>query len=355
MAKNKISKEQYDESVRMFNSGLSIREIERQLGISQQSISRNLKKLGIEIISHKPTISYENAAILYTNSGKILSEFCKEHKMSKKWFGEYLIKNDIPYNISPKMMLKFNENVFDVIDTEEKAYWLGFIYADGYIQYTPDDKKQEYDFELSLGLKDFEHLVKFNTFMEHINENHIKTDSYRCRFIISNKHLWHTLNNYGCTPRKSLTLEFPDESIFKSEDLIRHFIRGYFDGDGCLSWGNSEHTKPNASCLGTEQFLNKLQEYLPLNRDKYALSYNNKEQSLITKVLSFAGNSAIDFALYLYKDSNIYLDRKYEIYKIYLNCRSERGLSGLLLDNIGEDWNVNTEINSEIAKGSESS
>lgn len=49
----------------------------------------------------------------------------------------------------------------------------------------------------------------------------------RCRWWITDKHLWKTLNKYGCTPRKSLTLQFPNENIFKSKDLIRHFIRGW--------------------------------------------------------------------------------------------------------------------------------
>ena len=54
---------------------------------------------------------------------------------------------------------KFNENVFDVIDSEEKAYWLGFIFADGYIS------SRDYGFEISLSIIDVEHLIKFNKFM----------------------------------------------------------------------------------------------------------------------------------------------------------------------------------------------
>lgn len=77
---------------------------------------------------------------------------------------------------------KFNEHIFDSIDTEEKAYWLGFIFADGYIS------SRDNAFELSLKAEDKEHLDKFNTFMEHIHDNvklsTVKTNNieyFRCR------------------------------------------------------------------------------------------------------------------------------------------------------------------------------
>ena len=79
----------------------------------------------------------------------------------------------------------------------------------------------------------------------------------RCRWNISNKHLWNSLNTLGCTPRKSLTLQFPDINIFSSPELVKHFIRGYFDGDGCLSY-YKDSLKPAISLLGTPEFLLKV-------------------------------------------------------------------------------------------------
>ena len=59
--------------------------------------------------------------------------------------------------------------------------------------------------------------------------------------MVNSPHLINTLISYGCTPKKSLTLKFPDISIFKNMDLIRHFIRGYFDGDGSVFISNEKH------------------------------------------------------------------------------------------------------------------
>ena len=80
----------------------------------------------------------------------------------------------------------------------------------------------------------------------------------RCRFSIRNAQLHDSLIKQGCVPNKSLILTFPDINVV-SEDLVRHFIRGYFDGDGCLSFNKNKYCTPNISILGTKQFLEKLE------------------------------------------------------------------------------------------------
>ena len=137
-----------------------------------------------------------------------------------------------------------NYNYFDTIDTEEKAYWLGFLFADGNLSvpsYTTKEgkiKNGRYKISLELKAEDIEHLKKFAKAIDYEKEiKTVKCSGYddttkRCRLMFNNKHMWNTLNNLGCTPRKSLTLQFPNIS----EKLEIPFIRGYFDGDGCLSY-----------------------------------------------------------------------------------------------------------------------
>lgn len=134
-----------------------------------------------------------------------------------------------------------------------------------------------------------------------------------CKWFVKNVHLWNTLNSYGCTPRKSLVLKFPNESIFKDTSLIKHFIRGYVDGDGTLTYTDKEHKHPEFSVLGTEDFLEGAKRYLPIKFD-YKLSYNDKQQSLITRKLQINGYNAKEICDFLYEDSKIYLTRKYNKY-----------------------------------------
>lgn len=206
---------------------------------------------------------------------------------------------------------KFDSSIFDSIDTEEKAYWLGFIYADGSIS----SQNGRYSFELSLKGEDINHLHKFNSFMKY-DGNNVKLGKSscngkiftRCRWVAGNKHLWETLNNYGCVPNKSLVLKFPKEEIFKDKSLIRHFLRGYFDGDGCISINKKDQI--SCSVLGTKKFLEKYLEYCPDN-----IGIQIKQHEGRVSVFSYSTKRAINFAEFLYSDSNIYLDRKYNRYK----------------------------------------
>lgn len=176
-------------------------------------------------------LDYDKLALEFQTTAISLTEMAKREGIDRRTLSSHFKKLGIEV-INKQNRPKFNKHIFDTIDTEEKAYWLGFIFADGYIGSTPLDpnKKSVYNFEISLKLSDLEHLEKFKQFISF--EKDVVCDNYRCRIMIANKHFWNILNGYGCIPRKSLTLQFPDKSIFKSSDLVRHFIRGYFDGDG---------------------------------------------------------------------------------------------------------------------------
>ena len=115
---------------------------------------------------------------------------------------------------------KDNIYVFDSINTEEKAYWLGFLYADGCIF----KHGNSYKLQLALSSKDEDHVIKFTNFIGRNTKCHTKGNVSRCS--IQNSHLCNTLINYGCVPKKSCILQFPEKSIFQKEDLIYDFIRG---------------------------------------------------------------------------------------------------------------------------------
>lgn len=290
---------------------------------------------------------YDKLSIEYIINKKSLTEIAKESGIDRRTLSTNFKRMGIEI-INIQNSTKFDENVFDEIDTEEKAYWLGFIYADGYISSTRNS------FELSLALKDINHLIKFNLFMKH-SKNNVKFDTIRCRWSVVNKHLWNTLNNYGCVPKKSLILEFPNENIFKSKDLIRHFIRGYFDGDGCITYQQRGEGKVYCvvSLLGTPKFLDKLEEYLQFE-NKITRSHD-KRHSEQTVNFSFKRSESTKLINLLYNDSTIYLDRKYKLFNFFKNgCRSLEEFNELLQTNIGEGCDANTEINLDSNKSKSS-
>lgn len=145
--------------------------------------------------------------------------------------------------------------------------------------------------------------------MEHIDSNHVsigktictsqgkRIECQRCRWMVANKHLWTILNSYGCTPKKSLTLQFPEENIFKDKSLIRHFIRGYFDGDGCLT-RYIYHTivSPRVELLGTKDFL---QSILVLSGIDASYKHDSRHTEN-TWSLNYNKENSILFINYLY-------------------------------------------------------
>ena len=245
----------------------------------------------------------------------------------------------------------YNEYIFDSIDTEEKAYWLGYIYADGYIYNIKprDSGRIDYNFELCSKGDDIDHMQKFADFISYkaaLKKTKVITNGIeysRCRVCLSSKHLWETLNNYGCTPRKSLTLQFPSLNIFKDESLIRHFIRGYFDGDGYVSKIKNDYKALTIQVLGTESFLNSILKNLKISAE---LKHNHGNSEEITMYFKINSIQALTFLYKIYNNSNIYLDRKYEKYKEH--CRLYEESYRELQTKIGESCDANPEITTEI-------
>lgn len=244
---------------------------------------------------------FKEAEILYLTNNYSLTKLSIIFKFSRQLFSKYLKKQGyVIENNQNKCLL--NEHVFDSIDSEEKAYWLGFMFADGYVS------KDNNRIELSLKLSDYSHLKKFKNFLQW--KNNIKTDSFRCRIYFANSRIKKMLIHYGCVPQKSLKLNFIKNSYIE-KNLLRHFIRGYFDGDGCICIQKIKIY----SCIefiGTEFFLKELLNNTDWKKNKLQ---QDKRHSPVIKKLRYSGKTVLSILHYLYKDSNIYLDRKYSKYK----------------------------------------
>lgn len=357
MTKEQIMQENKEEIIRLYQDNVSATKIAGMFDTSAATICKYLKQWGVEVSNKQNQLHFdlEKDIIPEYRNGVSLSKLAAKYHTTVPTLSRRLKALGIEI-INRQNVTKFNEHIFDSIDTEEKAYWLGFIFADGYISSNPLDpsKKARYDFELSLSIVDLEHLHKFNKFMEH-NKCNIKTsivkqddkEFERCRWSIVNKHLWETLNSYGCTPRKSTTLEFP--LIFEDDSLLISFIRGYFDGDGCLTY-YQHPIRPKAQFLGTINFLNKLKEHL--NR------FGIKTGSIIddsrgenVHILTVSQTDTLKFLDLIYNNSNIFLTRKLNRYNYFKTCRSSEQLLELLQGKNGEDWDVNTVLTDSIAQG----
>lgn len=213
-----------------------------------------------------------------------------------------LIFNSKKYNL--------DENYFEVINTPNKAYWLGFLYADGCVLVREKNNKKSYILEISLNEDDITHLEKFKMCLKSNSPIKYKTikEKYKsCRLAICNKKICEDLIKLGCTPRKSLTLTFPSEEQVPKE-LIPHFIRGYLDGDGCV-FNNGKEKR--IGFVGTKNILENIQDIM---YKEFGLTKTKMQPQgqAFQCMWSGTGNLKTWFDyLYNYEDI-IFLQRKFE-------------------------------------------
>jgi hypothetical protein len=206
-----------------------------------------------------------------------------------------------------------NDKYFEEINTEEKAYWLGFLYADGYVRM---NKGRSGVLRLKLKNTDKPHIEKFNKCLDSnylIKEMESKVKyklgysiSYCSCLVISNTKIVKDLYKLGCLSNKTFKISFPNIEI----NMIRHFIRGYFDGDGSAFISNNRIGCSFTS--GSNLFLEQIKEILcsELNIGNSKITkYKNAN-----KISWTAKEDIIKISSYFYEDSNIYLNRKKEIF-----------------------------------------
>lgn len=256
-----------------------------------------------------------------------LTKLGTKYGVKRQTISKYLKQRGIEV-INYQNRVRLDESVFDNIDTEEKAYWLGFLYADGNIS------SEGNRLEVRLSIKDIKHLEKFRKFLNLETEfrTGICNGNGYCHLSVRNKHIWEQLNNKGCTPRKTLTLKFPDISIFKTNTLIYDFIRGYIDGDGCLFVGKYKYNVTQVQLLGTKDFLYSVKDFLKepgYIRSCSTANFPNKAYKLY-----YSNVPSRRVARKLYEKATIYLERKYNKYKYF--CQIEEESSLMKLSKIGE-------------------
>lgn len=244
------------------------------------------------------------ALSIYKEKKISLTKLAKQLKLDRETLTKWVRESGMHINIDGKN--RINTHTFEKIDTEEKAYWLGFLFADGNV-----GKNR---IELSLALKDTAHLEKFKKFMTWDGDIKIDNKVGRCRMYFCDKKMAEDLIKLGCTERKSLTLRFPTEDQIPKH-LIYHFIRGYFDGDGHISDPKNLKATFHLSLLGTKHFLTSILDIIPLNPH---LKIKNVKQSQEVFFFQLSGMNARMFLKYLYDDATAFLTRKKERYDNHL-------------------------------------
>lgn len=238
----------------------------------------------------------------------------REYDRTREAISVMMKKRGVIINTNLSQIMRtytINEHYFSTIDTEDKAYFLGLLYADGCVHIKRN--------RIVLGLQEIDvHILDtMNSFM---NSNRpIKTREISnqnpnwkniCVLTVASKIMANDLINLGCVPRKSLILEFPTEQQVPSH-LIKHWLRGYFDGDGSIGfdhkrrWLRFSIVSTRNVCVGIQRLLT---DALQIN------SYmRNKNNNIVTTDIRISGNKQIVKLMeWLYADATIFLKRKHD-------------------------------------------
>lgn len=213
-----------------------------------------------------------------------------------------------------KSKYTYDELYFNSINSSEKAYWLGFFYADGYVSIGHyNGKESSYEASIELSEKDFLHLKKF---VNCISGN-IPVNKFRkvcgtpakihdfCSVRVYSKTMVFDLINDGVVQNKSFILKFP---TCVKEEYMSHFIRGYFDGNGSVCENKKQKSVRCNFTTASEDFAIDLMNWLINNGIRcYITRYRNILQCNIRGL-----KNVEEFRKLLYKDSTIYLDRKFD-------------------------------------------
>lgn len=272
-SKVKFSEEETQDIIQSYLSGESSVQIGKRFGIS-----------------HKPILKLLKENEVYVD------------KLARRFHRQYAL----------------NEDYFDNIDTQDKAYILGFLMADG--NNNPDKQT------ISMALQEDDKYIleeirtkigseKPLDFIDYSNKHDFGyTYKNQWRLNLFSKKFCEVLAEKGMMPKKSTYLQFPTCIPNK---LLSHFVRGYFDGNGSISHKNSKYL--SISIVSTFKFNNELSNILK-NKFNINVKLNeSRNHNGITYDLNINQyNDSLLFLDWIYKDAKMFLIRKYDKYHNYL-------------------------------------
>lgn len=304
-----------------------------QMILNLLSKGKSAKEISSSIFSTDSTAKLIN----YLNKNNIdLKQYKAFKYMDKEWLSEQLKKYDnsptilarelnlsltsvnryaIEFGLrKPKKSIAsvnpINEKYFDEVNDFKKAYWLGFIMADGYTYKTPNREK----YELAIKIKsiDIDHLKEFAKDIEFPEKKIIIGSgkrngnvNYYCQLRTYNTHLVKTvMNKHKIVQNKTYIQCLPD-SI--PEKYISDFIRGYWDGNGTLKKAGW------SACTMSYRLIESFAKYFDKNNIEYTLRKELCKSGNYLHLIRIRSKSHNDFVKLIYPLEKYALKRKYDL------------------------------------------
>ena len=293
----------------------TVKSIRDHFNISDRTLYRIIDNYSIpkrnKIVEEQTYID----AIKYHMDGNKMTDTCKKFNVSQASIHKYMTQNNIVYFSNKGRKRKFNQDYFSKIDTQDKAYWFGFLYADGSLTKSNSYDKEPNRLQINISFKDIQLLENFLT---DIDSENIKIETYQpnestfgknkmSRITLNSIKICSDMLNNGFRKKSMLASNTVFDYIPKK--LYRHFIRGYFDGDGSINIDGK------ITFSGTKDFLIKIDSILKENniiKQSYLYTYSDhRKDKSHNLAISMVGLHKENMFNYMYKNATRYLERKY--------------------------------------------
>lgn len=320
---SKIKKEDIQDILNLYKNGESKSSIAKKYNTSTTTIYRKIVEYNVDNDTSRFSDAFQQQVIKEFYECKNSTLVANNHHIETCFILGILRAHNIePLGMSDShRKYTFNEDYFETIDTPNKAYILGLIYADGcncqtdrglHIHLQEDDKgllediNKELESNKPLGI------------LKRSEKNSKWKDLYK--LTLYSEKMQNDLLDKGVYFQKTMKLKYP---YWLDNDLHSHFTRGYFDGDGSVFQIHSRKkmitcvdiTGTEDMCLGFQSKLNEV--------GIYSAIYDSWLHNGITKDLHVKRKDDIKlFFNWLYKDKDLYMKRKYYRFLDYLNINN---------------------------------
>lgn len=264
VAKRIISPENEDEVRRLYlEEGLTCPQIGRRFGTDQSVIYSTLRRLGVT---------------------------CRPKGIDRRQYD-------------------MREDFFSIIDTEVKAYYLGLIYADGSVRHGGVKNRVAHVMNLSLHEEDGYMVESLRDAIYPNRDKPLTTIRNQVRLGACSKRMVQDLYRLGCVENKTFNLSFPTSDQVPSH-LIHHFIRGYFDGDGTITWNTKvNHIQAQFNIIGTPELCDGFVRLVSTLGLPMRIS-TPKHSPRVRYATASKQSTLYRLYHYMYRDATIYLTRK---------------------------------------------
>lgn len=326
----------FKEIIENFEQGVSLSKLSKKYKISPDTIMKYLETLGYERPLANPELKWfednKQLVIDLYNEHKSLTVVAKIIKADRNKLVKKLKALGIEIDYSSNNVKDYDESFFEKINTDEKAYWFGFIYADGWVIKNhflneKGNQLKKYKLAIELSSKDEEHLEKFAkticlNFEKKMITNRERVDNFNydivlleeekrrykmSYFEVNSKKIVEDLMNLGCVPNKTLIKKFPTYNEVPKE-LMGAFMRGYADGNGSVNKYDKNWLVSTGSEDFAKGFLNELNVQIS---EKITSIYKIRNANCWTFKLGSGKTAVKVFDLMYNEKTTVYLERKY--------------------------------------------